>query len=86
MTHLAQGFGFDLTDALTGHLELAADFLEGAAVAVLEAEALLEHFALAFGEGVEHVLDLVLEHRKAGFLHRVVGGLVLNEVTEGSVV
>jgi hypothetical protein len=43
---------------------------------------LFEHFALAFGESVEHVLDLVLEHRETGFLHRVIGGLVLDEIAE----
>jgi hypothetical protein len=43
VAHLPQGLGLDLADAFAGDLELAADFLEGAAVAVLEAEALLEH-------------------------------------------
>ena len=56
MAHLAEGLGLDLTDTLAGDLELAADFFEGAAVAVLEAEALFEDFALALGEGVEDVL------------------------------
>ena len=48
VAHLAECFGLDLADALAGDLELAADFLERAAVAVLEAEALFKHLALAF--------------------------------------
>ncbi len=40
VAHFPQSLGLDLADALAGDLELAADFLERAAVAVLEAEAL----------------------------------------------
>ena len=40
VTHFAEGLRFDLADPFAGDLELAADFFEGAAVAVLESEAL----------------------------------------------
>ena len=86
VAHFTQGLGLDLADALTRHLELAADFLEGAAVAILEAEALFEHLAFAFGESVQHILDLILEHREAGLFHRVIGGFVFDEVAERGVV
>jgi hypothetical protein len=36
VTHFAEGFGFGLEDVLAGDLQLAADFFEGAAVAVLD--------------------------------------------------
>lgn len=49
VTHFPEGLGLDLADPLAGHLELAADFLESAAVAVLEAEPLFENLALALG-------------------------------------
>ena len=49
VAHFAEGFGFDLADAFAGDLELATDFFEGAGVTVLEAEALFEDFAFAFG-------------------------------------
>ena len=42
VAHFAEGLGFDLADALAGDLELLADFLEGAGVAVAEAETQLE--------------------------------------------
>ena len=45
VAHFAEGFGLDLADALAGDAELAADFLEGAAVAVDEAEALFQDLA-----------------------------------------
>jgi hypothetical protein len=49
VAHFPEGLGFDLADPLAGDLELAADFLKRAAVAVLEAESLFEDLALAFG-------------------------------------
>src|SRR4051812_8868695 len=55
VTHLAQRLGLDLPDAFAGNLELLADFLERAAVAVHEAEAQREHATLALGERVEYV-------------------------------
>ena len=39
MTQLAQRLGLDLADTLTGYVELLADLLEGAGMAVLDAEA-----------------------------------------------
>ena len=86
MTHLTERFGLDLPNPLTGDLELAADFLEGAGIAILEAEALLEDLALPLGKGVEDFDDLVLEHGEASLLHGVLGGLIFDEVAEGSVV
>ena len=42
MAHLAQGFGFDLADALSGDTKLPADLLKSSAVAVHEAESLFK--------------------------------------------
>lgn len=58
MTQLAERFRLDLADALAGDFELFTDFLEGAAVAIDEAEAEGKHAAFAFGEGVQDVDDL----------------------------
>ena len=86
MTHFAQSFGFDLANSFAGDLELLANFLKGAAVAVDEAEALFEDGAFALSEGVEDVLDLVLEHGHTGHLHRIVGRLVFDKISEAGVV
>src|SRR6478752_7158709 len=86
VAHLAERFGLDLTDALAGDLELLADLLERAAVAVHEAEAQRKHAALALGERVEDVDDLFTEERERRHVVRVLGGLVLDEVAEAGVV
>src|SRR5690606_1585028 len=44
---LADGFGFDLSDALAGDFEDAADFFEGVGVSIADAVAEFEDFALA---------------------------------------
>ena len=86
MTHFPQSLGFDLTNPFTSHLELAAHFLKRATVAVLEAETLFKNFAFALSKCIQDVLDLVLEHGESGLFHRVVSGLVFDEVTEGGVI
>ena len=84
--HFAEGLGLNLADPLAGDLELATHFLESAAVAVLEAEALLKDLAFTLGESVENFVDLVLEHGEPCLLHWVLGGLVFDEVTETRVI
>src|SRR5688500_18522749 len=85
VAELAQGFRLDLADALAGDAELVADLFEGTLAAVVEAEAELEHAALAAREGVEHFLDLLLEHLVGGDLGRRGRGVVLDEVAEVAV-
>ena len=57
MTQLAQRLGFDLTDALTGDLELLADLLKRMAAAVVQAVAQLDHQRLSGSQRVELALD-----------------------------
>ena len=82
VTHLAQRLGFDLADALAGDPELPAHFLQRAAVAVDQAEAQFQHLALALGQGLEHVADLVLQQRDSGHVGGIFRGLVLDEIAE----
>src|SRR5271166_1230842 len=85
MAQLAQRLGFDLTDALARHAELLADLFKGALVAIFQAEAQHEHFALALGEVLQDVAHLLFEHRhrrRFGRGHRV---RILDEVTEVAV-
>ena len=84
--HFAQRLGFDLPDAFAGHLELAADFLKGPAVAVDQSEALLQHLPLAFGECVEHVFDFFLQQHDRGDVPRIFRAFVLDEIAEAGVV
>ena len=55
MTQLAQRLGLDLADTLTGNVELLADLLEGAGMAVLDAEAQAQDLFLTRGQGLEHI-------------------------------
>src|SRR5262245_30450922 len=80
VAQLAQRLGLDLADPLAGDVELLADLLEGPGAPVLEAEAELEHPALAAGERVEHGLDLLLEELVRRGLGRRQRAAVLDEV------
>src|SRR6187455_2564512 len=82
MAQFAESLGFDLTDAFAGDAELAADFLEGAAGAVDQAESLLEDGTLTLVKAVEHVLELVAQQVSRGHLHRTDGGVGLDEIAE----
>ena len=79
---LGQRLGFYLTDALARDAEGLTDLLEGARVAILEAEAQLEHVALAVSEQAEHLDDLLAAHDLVDLLRRRGGVLVLDEVAE----
>src|SRR5262249_37073424 len=82
---LADGLGLDLADAFARHLEDAADLLEGVGVAVAEAVAELYDLALAVGQGLQDLVDLLLEHLLGGGVDRALGRLVLDEVAEVAV-
>src|SRR5688500_2697274 len=63
---LADGLCLDLANALARHLEDAADLFERVGVAVADAVAELDDFALAVRQGLQHLLDLVLQHLLRG--------------------
>lgn len=86
VAHFAKSFGLDLTNAFAGDLELTSDFLEGAAVAVDQAEALLEHLTLALGERFQDVLDFVLEKNNRGHIRGIFRAFVFDEISETGVV
>ena len=79
-------YGPPVKDALAGDLEDAADLFEGVGVAVADAVAQADDLALAVGEGVEDLGDLLLEHLVGGDVGRVLDRLVLQEVAEVAVV
>src|SRR5690606_26558226 len=79
------GLGLDLADALAGDLEDPAHLLQGVGVAVAQTVAELDDLALAVGEGLQDLVDLVLEHLLGGGVDRALDGLVLDEVAEVAV-
>src|SRR6266511_39067 len=58
----SDGLGLDLPDALAGDLEDPSDLFEGIGVAIAQAVAELDDLALAVGQGLEDLVDLLLEH------------------------
>src|SRR5437867_11171465 len=59
MAQLLQRLRLDLPDALAGYLEVAAHFLQRPRVAVLQAEAHLQHVPLPLRQLRQHILDLL---------------------------
>src|SRR5262245_45708245 len=82
---LADRLGLDLPHALARHLEDAADLLQRVRVAVAQPVTQLDDLALAVGQRLEHLLDLVLEHLLSRRTHRGLGAVVLDEVAEVTV-
>src|SRR5438874_10756530 len=82
MPHFAQGLCFNLTNPLPGNLELPAHFLQRAAISIDQPKSLLEHLALAIGEGLKYVLDFFLQQNNGSHVTRVFGSPVLNKVAE----
>src|ERR1700677_2971866 len=85
MLQLPYRLRLDLADAFTGHLEDAAHFLQRVSVAVPEAIAQLDDLALSIGQGLEHLIDLVLEHFLGGGADRRLDAVILDEVAEVAV-
>src|ERR1700744_4096986 len=72
----------DLADALTRDAVHLADLVEGAGLAVGQAEAQAYDAGFALGKRLEHRLQLVLQQREAHGINRDHGFAVLDEVTE----
>src|SRR5580658_7168391 len=62
MAQLAQCLGFDLTNALAGHIELLTDFLERVIRVHIDAEAHAQHFGFARRQ--------LRQHRMSGLAQR----------------
>src|SRR3954469_11487397 len=82
MAQLGEGLGLDLADPLAGDAELAPDLLQGARVAVGQAEAQLDDLLLPLAQGVQHRVELLLEQDEAGRVDRDDRVGVLDEVAE----
>src|SRR5579883_2862793 len=86
MPQLAQRLGLDLADALARHLEFLADFFQRAGPPAVQAEAHLQHAALALAQRVQHLFDLFAQHLVRGHVLRRGGALVGQEVGQIAVV
>src|SRR6266404_9117707 len=82
MPHFAQGLCVDLADPLPSNLELSAYFFQRSAVAVDEAESLLEDLPFSVGERFQDILDFFLEQNDRSHVARVFGAPVLDEIAK----
>src|ERR1022692_5064256 len=82
MAHLAERLGLNLPDAFAGDIELLADLLQRARVAIPQAKTQLQNPALAFVQAAQHVAQFALQEAETGQVQRAFGGLVLDEIAE----
>src|SRR3954452_18369952 len=85
MLELLQRVVLDLADALARDAERPADLLERLRRATVQAEAERDDLALAEGQRVERLLDVLPAEAELRRLERALGRLVLNEVAEARV-
>ena len=85
MAEFPEGFILDLADAFAGYLEDVPDFLEGAVVAVVDAEAEANDAFLASGEGFEHLIDLFFKEGAFGKAFGTDDGAVFDEIAEDGI-
>src|SRR6266704_1532619 len=82
VAQLGHGLGLDLADALPGHAVDLADLLQGLGLAVGQPEPHGDHAGLAFGQRVEHRVQLLLQQGEAGRLAGLDRLGVLDQVAE----
>ena len=83
---LLQRVVLDLPDPLARHVERPAHLLQRVRALAGEAEAHLDHLALALGQRGQRAAQVLPAQVLGGLLERRLGGLVLDEVTELGVV
>ena len=85
MTQLAKGLDLDLTDPFAGHIEFAADFLQGAGTPVVDAEAQSQHPVFARGQVVHQFQQVVAEQGLGCEIDRGDGIVILDEIAQRTV-
>ena len=86
MAQLAQRLGLNLANALPRDVELLANLLERARLAIVQAIAQAQHLGLPRRERIEHVHKLLLEQRNGYGLRGRRRILVFDEVAQMAVV
>ena len=82
MAQLADGALLDLAHALACHLEPPPDLFERVVVVVEQAEAQLDHLALALGQRAQRPPHLFAQHLAVGRALRPLGALIFDQVGE----
>src|SRR3954471_11955278 len=82
MAHFPEGFGLDLSDALSRDTELTSYFLESAAITINQSKPLLQDLAFALGQRLEHVFNLLLQENDCRHVARVFRAFIFDEISE----
>ena len=70
MTQFSQRLRFDLSNSLTGHVELFADFFQSMIRIHVDTKTHAQHLRLSCGEAAKHVLGGFPEPLVDGGIHR----------------
>ena len=82
MAQLAQCLRFDLTDALTGDIELRTDLFKGTRSAVHQTETQPENICLTVGQRGKYLLKLFLQERVGSRISRSGRVIIRDEVAK----
>src|SRR5947207_1341314 len=84
VAQLAKCDRLDLADALAGDAELDADLFERAVAAIFQPIAQLNDLALALGQLLQYLFDLLAQHRGSGGIGRRRDSVVLDEIAHAT--
>src|SRR5512133_3407929 len=85
MTHLAQSLRFNLTDALTSHIELLADFFQSPRAAVIESETQAQDLFFPWRQTLKDLEQLLFEQGKGSLISRRRRVIIGDEVAQMAV-
>src|SRR5205823_5221516 len=82
MAQLAQSLGLDLANTLTSHVKLFTNLFQSATATIVQTKAQLQNLTLTLGQAIKNILHLLFEQLMAGCLGRCQGSVVLDKVTQ----
>ena len=80
VTQLTQGFGFNLSDALSGHPENLPHLFKGTRASIIKAETQAQHFLFAGGQCIEDILQLFPQKFECRGLGRCLDFLIFDKI------
>ena len=82
MAQLAQGFGFDLADALARNVKVLSHLFQRMVLPVDQAKAQLQDFTLPVGEHCQGIFHRFAQHLTRRGVHGLQGIFVLDEIPQ----
>ena len=85
MTELTKRLRLDLSDTLSGNVELLADFFKGSRSSVIKAESEPEDFLLPLSQCSQHFLELLAQKCESSSVRRYRNIVILDKITQMAV-